>query len=480
MCKSIFFVMTIIVFSSCSLFRKETSKYVKPPIPGLDPAYTNFHLDAGAGGDIKLESGTILSIPADAFVDKDNKAITGLVDIKYREFHNAGDVYLSGITMNFNDKGRNWNFQTAGMFDIRASQNNQEIFIRSDKNITVKMASFDKGGDYQFYRLDEKDKGWTYVDTRQPEINSQKDSLMLALDKKKPRMAFPLGKEYFVFDYYSILDAYYNDDYYKVIDNEKNPVVKKKALDYGLTWSGIRSGYDVKFMGNYEPITMLLWKKTNDIKLPKWAKSAYVHSFNKINGNTYTIEIRPAEGNNNKKFTFNIEAVMTLRSLFAFSPDYWVKNYDDAMAKIKDEAKRVEMMADAYRTFEINKLGIYNWDKLMKEETSVLVKADFKFDVEFNDKLTKPVVIYVPGDNKSVIKYTKEIWSQLPLAPDSLGGRMFAVLPGNKLALFTAQDYEKINFDSLRKVIKPEMTFNLKTQPGTIETAEDLKKLLGI
>ncbi len=99
--------------------------------------------------------GSSIEIPANAFVDKSGKPVTGKVALKYREFHTASDILASGIPMLSNDESGNAkSFESGGMFEISATSNGEEIDIAKDKKINVHMAS-DVAGDFDFYYLEE-------------------------------------------------------------------------------------------------------------------------------------------------------------------------------------------------------------------------------------------------------------------------------------------------------------------------------------
>lgn len=101
-------------------------------------------------------SGSHVMIPQDAFVDASGNPVEGDVVLDYREFRNPVDFILSGIPMSFNENGEQTFFKSAGMFEINASQNGKEIFLRDDASVNVNFVSTDSTEAYPF---------WTYVDS---------------------------------------------------------------------------------------------------------------------------------------------------------------------------------------------------------------------------------------------------------------------------------------------------------------------------
>ena len=93
----------------------EASALVNPPLPNANVPYLNFTVSAKKGGKFHVPTGSELNVPGGIFVDAEGNPVTGDVQIRYREFHDAEDVILSGITMKYNENGAKEDFQTAGM-----------------------------------------------------------------------------------------------------------------------------------------------------------------------------------------------------------------------------------------------------------------------------------------------------------------------------------------------------------------------------
>jgi hypothetical protein len=137
---------------------------VKPPVKDLDVFPDVYSYNALTGSCITYGSGTKLSIPANAFEDANGAPVTGNVDITYREFRDPVDIVLSGIPMTYDSGGVVENFESAGMFEISASQNGSEVFLREGMQIDMDFAVVDTASTFNFYRLDEK-KGWQYLES---------------------------------------------------------------------------------------------------------------------------------------------------------------------------------------------------------------------------------------------------------------------------------------------------------------------------
>jgi hypothetical protein len=128
----------------------------EPLVPALNVPKSNYSVDAGAGAEINYGSGTQIRIPADAFVDKDNKSVTGNINVTYREFSNPLDIAFSGIPMEY----KNATLESAGMFQLEASKDGQPLFLKKGNNIEISLVTSDTAGKYNFYSMDTAKKEW--------------------------------------------------------------------------------------------------------------------------------------------------------------------------------------------------------------------------------------------------------------------------------------------------------------------------------
>ena len=454
---------------------------IKSPIPHADIKFEEFEVDNSKDQTIKSKRGSTITIPAGSIVDKDGKA-AGNVKLKYREFHDAVDVLVSGIPMNYDENGKSRNMQTAGMFEIRAEKANEPLFVANDKKIDVKMTSYETGTDYDFFYLDENGKGWQLIDNnRKVEPNPEKEKLKKELAKKGASQAFPLDDKYFVFDYAAILDVMFNDDYNIIMKNKDNPAVQSKIKKYGLMWLSSYCHDQINFKGVLFPASLFVWKKLGNNSFPAWLKDGKTDycSLTAKGNNIYELNVEESNGKQIYKAT--IECIMPLNQLFKFSPEYWEKNYKDAMAKVDAEMTRLKIEADVFRRMEISGFGIYNYDKLMGEEGNIKVIANFDAEEavkKAENNFSMENVYYIPGDEKTIIKLPKSDWGKLNLVPTNKG-RFVCILPGQTLGVYSAEKYAALNFENLRKQDNPKLDFVLSKTDQKIASTDDIRKVLG-
>lgn len=144
-----------------TLFEKQWNSF-QPPIEELE-VQKSYYTTNTANCDtlVYRRSGTKLIIPPSAFVDKEGKVVESNVSIDYREFRDAIDFIFSGIPMSFQENDSTYSFfSSAGMFEVNASVNGEEVYLAEGKNIEIKFASTDSTEQYNFYAFNDSTGGW--------------------------------------------------------------------------------------------------------------------------------------------------------------------------------------------------------------------------------------------------------------------------------------------------------------------------------
>lgn len=447
---------------------------VQAPVPKLNPPMELAEIDAENGGDIQIKNskGSVVSVPKNCLVDSLRHPISGKVKISYREFHDVAGIFLSGIPMDYDAAGMIKRFETAGMFELRAEQNGRQVYVDSGKTIRVNFAGRITGSDYHLFYLDETlTRNWHFVGDEKGLANPEKRNLLG--NRRENNLKIPLGKEYFTFNYMAALDVFYNDNEKLIEQNRNNPATRTKISEYGLTHTNIYNYQRIDFEGKKMMASMLIWKNISGKTFPAWsAKSESV--LTPLGGNEYEVKIDDKSGN---IFTAKIEAFMPIKSLFAFTAQEWQANYDKNMRKIREDEARIAKLADVYRTMEINKFGIYNYDRYLNDENALTINADFKFDRD-PGVMKNIEICYVSGSNRSLVKFPYDKWNEFILLPDK-NAKLFALIADNYLAVYDVQSYRKIDFKKLKEMNAPSMVFELKSI-RKLESEKDLKEVLGV
>lgn len=462
--------------------------FISPPFPSLDPAFTVFRADATKEQTFVLPHGGHLKVPKGAFVDAQGNAVTGEVTLRYREFHNAADIFLSGIPMKYDSAG-NRQLETAGMFELRGSQNDKEVFVKKGASLEVRLASFAPENDYMAYALDENARNWRFLAYNRGESNAEKIKLRQKVAALQLKITFPMGSKYFALDYRAVLDVFYNND----LRNVDHETMQSKLTAYGLGWLNVNNYSTIKWKGKDELAIFMVWRRLGGTHYPDWilssaAKLDGAAKKKTINANIYTENeavFRHQGGDRylltlynpkmrSDSFNLKVEAVMTIADLFKFPPEYWEKNYKQAMALLEQERERMATVADMFRTLEISGFGIYNYDRLLKMDP-VEVAASFQFESQWAEQGSLVETVYlIPGTERSVVKLERSLWPKLPLIDDP-EAHIMVPLSGNRLAVFSAEKYAAIDFDKLRKTPNSALLFELKTLPEAIVSADQVR-----
>lgn len=148
--------------------------------------------------------------------------------------------------------------------------------------------------------------------------------------------------------------------------------------------------------------------------------------------------------------------------------------WGDDFVEAEDPAA-VAYRTQLFRDLEIDQLGFYNYDKLWKDEDAVLFTADFDFGpgIEKN----KAVVYVVYKQTNTVITYYKYDWEKnFRLLPNEKGS-IFALLPDQKVAVFTQDQYKNLDIASLKGKA---FTFQMSLFPDKVASPAQLRNVLGL
>lgn len=166
---------------------KSTNKtaFISAPSQKLKPAYSSYKVNNAKGGTITHNTSSKIKVPKNSFVDKNGKDIIGDVTIEYQEFHDMGDVIASGIPMAYDSAGNHYNLESAGMFDIKGTQDGEPVFIKKENPLQVELASANAEDKFNQYYLDTLERNWKYIQRDNP-TSSHKDKIVETSTKVSP------------------------------------------------------------------------------------------------------------------------------------------------------------------------------------------------------------------------------------------------------------------------------------------------------
>jgi len=170
-------------FKNSEAFKNSIQK--RESIPFIENYYTNtvkprigypeierkiFTIQTQKNNTLLYRSGSVIKIPENAFVDSLGNTVKGEVTIYYSEYKDIFDILANGIPMSYDSAGQHYFFQTAGMFEIFAQKDNREVFLASGKKISLDFSTLDIDSAFNLYRLNDKEKNWTFKTPLQNDV----------------------------------------------------------------------------------------------------------------------------------------------------------------------------------------------------------------------------------------------------------------------------------------------------------------------
>lgn len=132
----------------------------------LQVPFEEVKMQAHVGGEFLAKKSKSKFIVAPGILQhKNGKPVYGEVTIKYREFRNAAEMAFSEIPMTHKENGEEYNFNSAGMFEIRAYQEGQELKIAPEQAIVVDFNVTEELDSCYFWSLDDNSQKWKKLDT---------------------------------------------------------------------------------------------------------------------------------------------------------------------------------------------------------------------------------------------------------------------------------------------------------------------------
>lgn len=147
--KLILMALAITATVSCKRY-KENTPTISETYTSIDDFRTkndavlqNHTINASTGGSFTTPQGTVVTIPANAFVTSSNIPVTGQVTIEFKDIYKKSDMVLSGLTTVTID-GKP--LKSGGEFYINVLLNNTPIQLAAGKSISVEQPGALSGG----------------------------------------------------------------------------------------------------------------------------------------------------------------------------------------------------------------------------------------------------------------------------------------------------------------------------------------------
>jgi hypothetical protein len=415
------------------------------PFDNIDIPFQSFNYSNSNGSIIDIKTGSQIKIPKGAFVDKNGNAVTKNIKIEYREFHDIGDIMLSGIKMTYEDEKQSGDFESAGMFEIRAFSNNEELSLKAGKEIDVEMASF-KSGDFNSYTMNEETAEWEYIEKSKAEKNNRKSEKLAALDEEESNLEVVCemvprelqeGEEAFDLDF--SLNRHH-----------------ELKLFSGAMWfvnGGIKEVNRFKKDRNsYNELSIEPGDSCGIFTLSLWNRT---DAFSNKNKSTYSVT--PAwKGKEHKRikkdFKQNMEAFKTKAK------------------ELAAQRRAVEREADLVRGFRLKGMGIFNCDKVFDYVKVVTVGLVISCKEKIKNWW------YITQNKKVAIKYYNPTVTNFKYNPNSTNSVM-AVLPNDKIGIVTEEAFQSA-YDAFRLSEDPnkKLELEIEIEPEPVAEKKEFKK----
>ena len=428
---------------------EEAKPCISPPIEGLNVRYTTYKVIAEKGATLNYKTGSVITIPKNAFVDEIGKALNGEVEFLYREFHDAADFFVSGIPMTYDSAGIKYQFESAGMIEVLAYQNGKQVNIAPKKEISFEMVSDQDGAQYNFYKLDTLKNNWTclgkdkvkpssvatknklsetieitkleetpeYINLEVKKVEAKKekeaDLVSLPQPAKEPLKPAPYKKGKYTFNIEVDANEFpeltvYKGLLFEVGDENKN---FNKSM-YDITWdeATIKEGaiaglnYNLTLLKGLKKYDLVVYPVFEGKNYEK-AMLNYQEKFNKYKS---TLDKRIVEEK-------RIEEVYQAKIVaFKAKQEALLKANRERMDKLYKEMETTEKVI---RMFSVSSFGVFNCDHPSVYPTGVVCSASLKNDL--NKKLMCYDVYLVDKEKNGLFTFTKNPITRLSFNPKS-------------------------------------------------------------
>jgi hypothetical protein len=448
-----------------------TAPFINPPLKSADVPYEEFNVDAAKGDTLIYSTGSIILFPPNAFVDEGGKPITGEVQVKYREFKDPIDFFLAGIPMQYDSAGTSYQFESSGMFDIRAFKDGKPVFVNKDSKPEINLASNNNSNKHSLYFLDTVQGKWinkggmNVIERRDIKKANNTNAVVatevlpepvkpLKADNKSPVLKIEVDPSSFrEFAIYKNLKFQ--------VDENKTPF---NAKDSEQEWNNLelrkgsqRGTYMAKFSNANKSVTYAVKPVFTGGDYDKAVK-AYEKEYAvyKKQAAVRTANNKAAREKYNKDSVQNDQVIAENKRIERLNAIIALKNR--AIEKQNQEIERQEKrlaamttMGDVYRGFTIDSFGYWNCD-IATRQNGVTIKATFKDEKGDTLELYDINVI-----NRSMNSILRVKANEIFIVPES--DNMILSANGDQLVYVSFEEFRKLNINADTK----EVIFVMKT-----------------
>jgi len=437
-----FFLSAILLIGGCDSGKQlsrnsnRQEKAIDRPLKHVKSRADVLMVNPNSGGEFHLKTGTVIRIPKDAFVDATGAIVSELVQIEMEEYHSAADIFLSGITMHYEQNGESAPFESAGMFRIDGKCNGNSVEVAKGKSIEVELASNTNEGNYDFFQLNSQTANWEKIGTIEPSINRDKK---IAADSIEQIKSAELTSKIPSFAEEGAIVLDLNIDYRK----------HKQLRDfYGLAWQ-------VESTESANEIASSDWDYVDLISNGRGIDDFSLQLVN--DDNIKEVKVKPVVSREERS---RIE-----------------KKYAAAIAEeekervqvVQNTQRRLDNMSNFQRNLSVNGFGIYNCDRVIQYKQPLALKP--KFILDGAELKSLPIYYLLSNDNSAVSQY----YSTFNIDQFRYNRLIFILADGN-VAYVTNQQLENLVRQTIKGSESSSLILNRTNQ--SIKTPEDFSILL--
>lgn len=424
--KSIYPILTLllIVLSCQTIENKGNKSCIHPPFEGVNVPLTTYKINPTIDNEINTDRGTRIRIPANILTDKLGNLITSAVELDYRPFHTTAEIIASGIPMRYDTLDQKFDFVSAGMFELRAKSNGEEVFIKDGAKIQIDFASYTSESGFNVYTLNEQTGAWTFIEPN------------LATENERKKENYQAFKDEFIID----------------LDLDYSTYPELEIFDR-LTW--VYAGKN-----DAENPATNLWifkEKWRTISIERTDESQAI----------YTIHL---ESKNKKHDLIVSPYLIGNEAAFLAELDKGILKYNATVKSIKEQELKIQLQADFERSFAITNFGITNCDqinRIISEGQVFATNATFDLQDLTANESTK--IYLFSGNEKSMLMREGKNWEKMVFKTNEKNSLML-VLPNNTVAICGNSEFEKAKG-------KTDYSFKF-TQYEKIEKLEDIEAII--
>jgi len=134
--------------------------YKKLPLGDVLPKTETFTVSSSVPQKLITENGTEITIPKNSLVYPNGKPVKENVSIDFTSYYSLGEIAASGINMNYEAKDISAPFSSAGMFNITAKANGENLQLKKGSEIQIAFQSNDPDQSYNYYSYDNEKRNW--------------------------------------------------------------------------------------------------------------------------------------------------------------------------------------------------------------------------------------------------------------------------------------------------------------------------------